>query len=200
MFHQTKGVFLADIRRERVIRTTPRFDLTGRTQQELESSLSPRRVEGGLTLYGTTVQRPNEGVMPLIWEKGEHPVVWLTVEEKPIVSIWRLEGATFQETEGFYQGFFRIGIDSMKVEVFPWREYEQRARVSKQWRRRLAELAGGDDTSKWSFSLMPIHSSAWTVIERWDTSQWVTWHAEDNQFGARMEPPEGGDSGSAPNW
>ncbi len=178
MFHQIKGTNIADILRDQEIMTTPRFCLAGKTQQELESELTPRRGKHRVLLYNLSIKRAEGGIDLLIWEKGERPVVWLTLAEKPIASIWRLGNATFQEAESSLKGFFRIGIDTSKVEVFPWREYEQRAGVSKHWRRILAEAACGDDTSKWYFSLAPISSSGWTVIERWDISQWVPWQAE----------------------
>ena len=148
MFHQVRGSNFPGILHDQEIKTTPRFYLTGRTQAELESELAPSR-EGGITLYKTFVEM-SEGVGELLtWEKGERPAVWLTLEDGPIGSIWRLGSITFTEAETLFGGFFRIGVDTSKVEVFPWREFEQRAQASKRWRRLLAEKACGDDISKW---------------------------------------------------
>src|SRR5205085_180565 len=115
----------------------------------------------------------------IIWEKGEHPLVWLTTADAPIGSIWNSPFATdrngLQEAEEMYGGFFRIGVDTSKVQVFPWREYEQRARVSKKWRRILSDAAlrSDDDVSNWFFALGCIASSGWTVIERWENRHWL---------------------------
>lgn len=176
MFHQTKGTNIFSVVRDQEIRTSPRFYITGKSQRELESELVPQIVRGQ-AVYQYRVDYPNGKVSMLIWEKGERPAVWLTVEHTPIHVVGRpVDDAKFQEAEAAYGGFFRIGIDTAKVELFPWREFEHRTRVSQQWRRSLAQC--GDDTSKWYFSLAPIPSSAWTVIERWDTSQWVPWQPD----------------------
>ena len=53
MFHQTKGINIRGILRDQEIKTTPRFDLVGKTQHELESELPPIQGKGGLKLYET---------------------------------------------------------------------------------------------------------------------------------------------------
>jgi hypothetical protein len=172
MFHQVKGRFLPLILRDQEIRPTPRFELTGKSQEQLESELSPRRSSGGVLLFHHSVVSDGREHL-LIWEKGERPVVWLTQEDKPISAVWYIPGAELEDAEKEYQGFYRIGIDTTKIRVYPWREFQQQAKVSPKWRRILADAAGGDDTSKWYFSLAPIPSVAWTVLHRWEQSQWV---------------------------
>jgi len=179
MYHQIKGINIPSILHDQEIKTTPRFDLAGKSQEELETALTAHRGDGGMSLYKLAIPKSDSGVDYLIWEKGERPVVWLTAEEGPIGCIWRLGDYTFQEAEAINKGIYRIGIDTVKVEVFPWREYEQRAGVSKQWRRTLAQSARGDDTSKWYFSVTSIPSSAWTVMQRWEASRWVSWKAQE---------------------
>jgi hypothetical protein len=178
VYHQTKGGLLSEILRDKEIRTTPRFDLTGKSQQELEAALSPRRQETGLDLYFYEASSGDKTHL-IIWEKGEQPLVWLTTADAPIGSIWSSSFATdrheLREAEEKYGGFFRIGVDTSKVKVYPWREYEQRARVSKKWRQVQSDAArrSGDDVSNWFFALGCIASSAWTVIERWENHHWV---------------------------
>jgi hypothetical protein len=178
VYHQTKRVFLSEILRDKEIRTTPRFDLTGKSQQELEAALTPRRQETGLDLYFYEA-RLGDRTHHIVWEKGEHPVVWLTTAATPIGSIWTspfpMNRDGLQEAEEIYGGFFRIGVNTSQVQAFPWREYEQRARVSKKWRRILSDAArrSGDDVSNWFFALGCIASSAWTLIERWENHHWV---------------------------
>ncbi len=166
MYHHTKGFFLDGILQDGVIDTTPRFRLSGKTQEELERELTPTR-----GFYQFVVSLDEYSVCPLIWERGERPAVWLTGETRPIGCI----GGDCQDNRRRYEGVFRIGIDTSKVVVYPWVEVEKRTRISKKWRQRLAEdaRAAGDDPTKWHFSLYPIPRAAWTVIERWEQTHWV---------------------------
>jgi len=167
MFHQTNGLLLPGILRAGVIDTTPRFKITGKTQEDLERELTPIRNKKGFALYQHRVDQ----VFPLIWEKGERPAVWLTQENRPIGSV----GGGYPGAEESYRGFFRIGIDTSQVKIYPWVEVEKYIGISRKWRQTLGDAARrqGDDTSQWYFTLTPIPKAAWTTIERWERSRWV---------------------------
>jgi hypothetical protein len=53
------------------------------------------------------------------------------------------------DAEEAYEGFFRIGIDTTKIQVFPWFEFQKRARVSSHWRRILTNSARQDGSFHW---------------------------------------------------
>jgi hypothetical protein len=172
MWHQTKGINLPGIIRDQEIKRTPRFDITGKTQEQLELEFPAAKAKNGLFLHRITVTQ-DAAQSVLVWENGQRPVTWLTTENKPITSVFQIERMLpFPDAEAVSNGFFRIGIDTSKIEVFPWHVYELLGRVSKKWRQHLSQSAGQDDVSQWHFSLTPIPLSAWTVLERWDGSKW----------------------------
>jgi hypothetical protein len=140
VYHQTKGVFLPGILHDEEIKTAPRFDITGKSQHELESELSPSRESGG-DLYTHQVVLGDNAIHVLVWEKGERPAVWLTEEASPIKSTWSNEENNVEEMETICHGFFRIGIDTSCVQVFPWNQYQRLTHVSTKWCQGLSAAA-----------------------------------------------------------
>lgn len=110
---------------------------------------------------------------------GERPAVWFSTNPiwEPTANKRHPNGSrslTKEETEDLCDGLFRIGV-AIATAPHDWAEFQQLSGLKEELARGLAASAEavGAQTQDWRVSFVPVPSSDWVSVERWDGTEWV---------------------------